>query len=352
MKHVEEAVAIRDRLLTAFDRASVLPPGPERRRLLTVAFVGGGFSGVEGFGELLSLATSLLKSLPGAALRRPRFHLVEANGPHPARGDRAARAAGWCDSLERARRRSVHLNARVHLGGRRARRALDRRGVRLRPHRLDGRQRRATRWSPSTPTCPSTSAAGSSSAPTCGSAPTDAPVPDAWAAGDDAAVPDLAVAGARRAHRAERAARRAPGQAARGEHRRDAARRAAAATTCTTASASVATLGLGPRHLPVPAPRHHGLPRLADAPRLPRARGPDVGAQVPGARVWLHGARVRPRHRVAALGAAPAGGVRGRRCPPCVGGADRRSRREAEPRDGREGVHPGADWAEMTGIRN
>ena len=28
MKHVEEAVAIRDRLLTSFDRASVLPPGP------------------------------------------------------------------------------------------------------------------------------------------------------------------------------------------------------------------------------------------------------------------------------------------------------------------------------------
>src|SRR6185437_13347880 len=48
MKHVEEAVAIRDRLLTAFDRASTLEPGPLRRRLLTVTFIGGGFSGVEG----------------------------------------------------------------------------------------------------------------------------------------------------------------------------------------------------------------------------------------------------------------------------------------------------------------
>ena len=36
MKHVEEAVAIRDRLLTAFDRASTLEPGPLRQRLLTV----------------------------------------------------------------------------------------------------------------------------------------------------------------------------------------------------------------------------------------------------------------------------------------------------------------------------
>ena len=71
LKHVEEAVAIRDRLLTAFDRASVLPPGPERARLLTVTVVGGGFSGVEGFGELLSLATSLLRSYPELAVRRP-----------------------------------------------------------------------------------------------------------------------------------------------------------------------------------------------------------------------------------------------------------------------------------------
>lgn len=42
LKHVEEAVAIRDRLLTAFDQAASLPPGPERRKLLTVTFVGGG----------------------------------------------------------------------------------------------------------------------------------------------------------------------------------------------------------------------------------------------------------------------------------------------------------------------
>ncbi len=49
LKNVEEAVAIRDRLLTAFDRAATLPSGPQRRKLLTVTFVGGGFSGVEGW---------------------------------------------------------------------------------------------------------------------------------------------------------------------------------------------------------------------------------------------------------------------------------------------------------------
>lgn len=79
MKHVEEAVAIRDRLLTAFDRASVLAAGPERRRLLTFAFVGGGFSGVEGFGELLSLATALLKSYQEIRFSDLSFHLIEAS---------------------------------------------------------------------------------------------------------------------------------------------------------------------------------------------------------------------------------------------------------------------------------
>ncbi|MFD7388113.1 NAD(P)/FAD-dependent oxidoreductase [Streptomyces sp. NPDC059852] len=80
LKHVEEAVAIRDRLLTSFDRAATLPHGPERRRLLTATVVGGGFSGVEGFGELLSLASALLKHYPEIGAEELAFHLVEARG--------------------------------------------------------------------------------------------------------------------------------------------------------------------------------------------------------------------------------------------------------------------------------
>ncbi|MGO4431693.1 FAD-dependent oxidoreductase, partial [Streptomyces sp. MCAF7] len=80
LKHVEEAVAVRDRLLTSFDRAAALPRGPERRKLLTVTFVGGGFSGVEGFGELLSLAAALLKHYPELDAQELDFHLVEARG--------------------------------------------------------------------------------------------------------------------------------------------------------------------------------------------------------------------------------------------------------------------------------
>ncbi|MFB2600130.1 NAD(P)/FAD-dependent oxidoreductase [Herbiconiux sp. P17] len=80
MKQVEEAVAVRDQLLTAFERASTLPPGPERRRLLTTTIVGGGFTGVEVFGELLSLATALLKRYPQLRFDEIDFHLVEAMG--------------------------------------------------------------------------------------------------------------------------------------------------------------------------------------------------------------------------------------------------------------------------------
>lgn len=111
LKHVEEAVAIRDRLMTAFDQAASLPPGAERRRLLTVTFVGGGFSGVEGFGELLSLATAMLKSYQELSSDELSFHLVEARGRIlPEVGDKPG--AWVVRSLER-RGAHVHLNTQI-----------------------------------------------------------------------------------------------------------------------------------------------------------------------------------------------------------------------------------------------
>jgi len=80
MKWIEEAVAVRDRLLTNFERASNLPPGPERDRLLTFVVVGGGFAGIEIFGELRNLASSLLPGYPTLSFDDTHFHLVEAMG--------------------------------------------------------------------------------------------------------------------------------------------------------------------------------------------------------------------------------------------------------------------------------
>lgn len=78
LKTVEEAAAIRDRLLTNFDKAAGLPPGPERERLLTVVVVGGGFAGIEVFAELRSFATALLRRYLEIDFDEVHFHLIEA----------------------------------------------------------------------------------------------------------------------------------------------------------------------------------------------------------------------------------------------------------------------------------
>ena len=80
LKSIEEAVAVRDRLMSNFDRAAAMPAGPERDRLLTVIVVGGGFAGIEAFAELRSLASALLKNYPQLTFDDTHFHLIEAMG--------------------------------------------------------------------------------------------------------------------------------------------------------------------------------------------------------------------------------------------------------------------------------
>lgn len=80
LKTIEEAVAIRDRVMSNFDKASTLPAGPERDRLLTVVVVGGGFAGIEVFAELRSLASSLVSKYPTLSFEDTHFHLIEAMG--------------------------------------------------------------------------------------------------------------------------------------------------------------------------------------------------------------------------------------------------------------------------------
>jgi NADH dehydrogenase len=80
LKTIEEAMAIRDRMTDSFERASTMPPGPARDRLLTVVVVGGGFAGIEIFGELRSFASDLLTNYPSLTIDDTHFHLVEAMG--------------------------------------------------------------------------------------------------------------------------------------------------------------------------------------------------------------------------------------------------------------------------------
>ncbi len=80
LKAIEEAAAIRDAILTNFAKAANLPAGPERDRLLTFVVVGGGFAGIEVFGEMRSLASSLLRYYPNLKFDDTHFHLIEAMG--------------------------------------------------------------------------------------------------------------------------------------------------------------------------------------------------------------------------------------------------------------------------------
>ncbi|WP_165067926.1 NAD(P)/FAD-dependent oxidoreductase [Marisediminicola senii] len=80
LKTIEEATAIRDRILANFARAANLPAGAERDRLLTFTVIGGGFAGIEVFGEMRSLASSLLRYYPTLKFDDVAFHLVEAMG--------------------------------------------------------------------------------------------------------------------------------------------------------------------------------------------------------------------------------------------------------------------------------
>ena len=241
MKHVEEAVAIRDRLLDAFDRASLLPAGPERSRLLTVVFVGGGFSGVEGFAELLSLATALLKSYPELRFSDLSFHLVEAR-------DRILpevtdEPGAWVV------RSLVERGARIHLGAQ----LLSAEGGHVMLSTGEEFDAHTIVWTAgnganpviaNNTDLPITARGSVIVRPDLRVGTADEPVPDAWAAGDDAAVPDLAsgVPGALTVPNAQHAVRQGKRLAAnivaslRGERTRDYVHHSLGV---------VATLGLG-----------------------------------------------------------------------------------------------------------
>jgi NADH:ubiquinone reductase (H+-translocating) len=61
VKSLESATSVRSQLLAAFERAELLPPGPERDAELTFVVVGGGPTGVEMAGQIGELATDTLR---------------------------------------------------------------------------------------------------------------------------------------------------------------------------------------------------------------------------------------------------------------------------------------------------
>lgn len=111
LKTIEEAVAIRDRVMSNFDRAALLPPGPERDRLLTFVVVGGGFAGIEIFAEMRSLASAIAATYPEISFEDTHFHLIEAMGR--IMPEVSEKTADWVLKDLAKRGANVHLDTQV-----------------------------------------------------------------------------------------------------------------------------------------------------------------------------------------------------------------------------------------------
>lgn len=77
-KTVQEAIWLRNHVLSRLDLAAETADADRRRAALTFVFVGGGFAGVEALGELEDLARDALANYPSIALADMRWVMVEA----------------------------------------------------------------------------------------------------------------------------------------------------------------------------------------------------------------------------------------------------------------------------------
>jgi NADH dehydrogenase len=78
LKTLEDAEALRNRVIAALEQAVVTPPGPERERLLTFAVVGGGYTGCECAGELVDFFHSIIPYYKPLKVDDVRMILIEA----------------------------------------------------------------------------------------------------------------------------------------------------------------------------------------------------------------------------------------------------------------------------------
>jgi NADH dehydrogenase len=111
LKNIEEAVEVRNRMLSNFDKAANLPAGPDRDRLLTFVVVGGGFAGIEAFAEMRSLATYLLRYYPNISFDDVRFHLIEAMGR--IMPEVSQKTSEWVIANLDKRGAKIHLNTQL-----------------------------------------------------------------------------------------------------------------------------------------------------------------------------------------------------------------------------------------------
>jgi NADH dehydrogenase len=80
LKTIEEAVALRNKVLERIEAASTITDPAERAKALTFVVVGGGFAGIECITEMEDLARAAVRNNPRVSQEEVRFVLVEAMG--------------------------------------------------------------------------------------------------------------------------------------------------------------------------------------------------------------------------------------------------------------------------------
>ena len=186
-KTVQEAIYLRNRVLSRLDVAAETDDPDRRRAALTFVFVGGGYAGVEALGELEDLARDAIASYPMLLASQMRWMLVEAAGAIlPELGDDLARYAH-----ERLLERGIEIVLRTQLA------SAEDGVIRL----SDGRSFPADTlvWTAGVTPSPLAAASGFPIDPGARVLVRDdlrvEGLDDVWAAGDAAAVPDRSTGG-------------------------------------------------------------------------------------------------------------------------------------------------------------
>jgi NADH:quinone reductase (non-electrogenic) len=110
-KYVEEAIALRNQVLGRLDLAASTDDAAVRRRALTFVFIGGGYAGVEAFAELEDMARFATRYYADLEPADMRWVLVEASGRIlPEVGDAMGRY-----TLEQLRSRSMEVSLHTRL---------------------------------------------------------------------------------------------------------------------------------------------------------------------------------------------------------------------------------------------
>ena len=187
-KQVEEALALRNRVLSRIEDAASTWDAERRRRLLTFVFVGGGFAGVEAIAELEDMARALVSTVDSVEQEDVRFILVE--GSRRILPELTEELSGY--GLEQLRERGIDVRLNTFLSS-----CVDGHVV-----LSDGTEFDADTivWTAGVKAAPVLQTASDlpidargrvTALPTLQVARDGAPVEGAWAAGDCAAVPDL-----------------------------------------------------------------------------------------------------------------------------------------------------------------